>query len=353
MSWLRPAAAAPATQERQRWQRAQHAGRRWAVWGVLLGALLAALANAPAQWLADALHQASAQRLLLADARGSLWTGSAVLVLTGGAGSRDAAALPGRLHWRLRPDWRGLALAAQQDCCINGDLKLHWQPGWGGYTLALAGAGCARPRPAGDRVGVRGDAPTPPALASPHPSPLPPAGEGELPRAGEGELPRAGAGELPPAIEGERPDCAEPGVIGHWPAAWLAGLGTPWNTLQLGGLLQLASPGLRLQSVQGRLRLDGALALELQGMSSRLSPLPVLGSYRLGLQSQPAGGESATLRLDTLDGALRLSGSGQWTGARLRFRGDAQAADGQAAALANLLNIIGRRQGALSIISIG
>ena len=371
MSWLRPAATAtaPTTQERQRWQRAQHAGRRWAVWGVLLGALGAALANAPAQWLADALHQASAQRLLLADARGSLWTGSAVLVLTGGAGSRDAAALPGRLQWRLRPDWRGLALAAQQDCCINGDLKLHWQPGWGGYTLALAGAGCARPRPAGDRVGVRGDAPIPPALASPHPSPRPPAGEGELPpagkvelpRAGEGELPQAGAGELPQAGEGElpragageRPDCAEPGVIGHWPAAWLAGLGTPWNTLQLGGLLQLASPGLRLQSVQGRLRLDGALALELQGMSSRLSPLPVLGSYRLGLQSQPAGGESATLRLDTLDGALRLSGSGQWTGARLRFRGDAQAADGQAAALANLLNIIGRRQGALSIISIG
>ena len=313
MNWLRPAAGAagPATQERQRWQRDQHAGRRWAVWGVLLGALLAALANAPAQWLADALHQASAQRLLLADARGSLWTGSAVLVLTGGAGSRDASALPGRLHWRLRPDWRGLALAARQDCCINGDLTVHWQPGWGGYTLVLAEVGCSLPRPSGERVGV--------------------------PRAGQ-------AG---------KPDCAVPGVIGHWPAAWLAGLGTPWNTLQLGGLLQLASPGLRLQSVQGRLRLDGALALELQGVSSRLSPLPVLGSYRLGLQGQPAGGESATLQLDTLDGALRLSGSGQWTGARLRFRGEAQAADGQAAALANLLNIIGRRQGALSVISIG
>ena len=304
MSWLRPAAAAPAaaTQERQRWQRAQHAGRRWAVWGVLLGTLLAGVANAPAQWLADALHQASAQRLLLADARGSLWTGSAVLVLTGGDGSRDASALPGRLHWRLRPDWRGLALAAQQDCCINGNLNLHWQPGWGGYTLALAGAGCLRPRPSGQQV---------------------------------------------------EPDCAESALIGHWPAAWLAGLGTPWNTLQLGGRLHLASPGLRLQSVQGRLSLHGALALELQGVSSRLSPLPVLGSYRLGLQGQPAGGESATLQLDTLDGALRLSGSGQWTGGRLRFRGQAQAAEGQAAALANLLNIIGRRQGALSVISIG
>ena len=314
MSWLRPAAATgPATPESQRWQRAQHAGRRWAVWGVLLGALLAGVANAPAQWLADALQQASAQRLLLADARGSLWTGSAVLVLTGGAGSRDASALPGRLHWRLRPDWRGLALAAQQDCCINGDLNLHWQPGWGGYTLALAGAGCSRPLPHAAAEGLR----------------------------------LSGAGE------GEPPDCAGPGVIGHWPAAWLAGLGTPWNTLQLGGLLQLASPGLRLQSVQGRLQLHGALALELQNVSSRLSPLPVLGSYRLGLQGQPAGGEAATLQLDTLDGALRLSGNGQWTGAGLRFRGQAQAADGQGAALANLLNIIGQRQGALSVISIG
>ena len=314
MSWLRPAAATgPATPESQRWQRAQHAGRRWAVWGVLLGALLAGVANAPAQWLADAMQQASAQRLLLADARGSLWTGSAVLVLTGGAGSRDASALPGRLHWRLRPDWRGLALAAQQDCCINGDLNLHWQPGWGGYTLALAGAGCSRPLPHAAAEGLR----------------------------------LSGAGE------GEPPDCAGPGVIGHWPAAWLAGLGTPWNTLQLGGLLQLASPGLRLQSVQGRLQLHGALALELQNVSSRLSPLPVLGSYRLGLQGQPAGGEAATLQLDTLDGALRLSGNGQWTGAGLRFRGQAQAADGQGAALANLLNIIGQRQGALSVISIG
>ena len=284
--------------ERQRWQRQQHAGRRWAVWGVALGGLAGLVANAPAQWLADGLHQASAQRLLLAEARGSLWNGSAVLVLTGGAGSHDAAALPGRLHWQLRPDWRGLQLTARQDCCINGELGLHWQPGWSGYTLALAPTGSA---------------------------------------------PVTGAAATPVAAS----------VIGHWPAAWLAGLGTPWNTLQLGGLLQLASPGLRLQSVQGRLQLDGALSLELLGVSSRLSPLPTLGSYRLDLARQASAGQPATLKLDTLDGALRLSGTGIWTGTGLRFRGEAQAAEGQAAALSNLLNIIGRRQGALSVISIG
>ena len=293
--------------ERQRWQRQQHAGRRWAAWGVALGGLAGLVANAPAQWLADGLHQASAQRLLLADARGSLWNGSAVLVLTGGAGSQGASALPGRLQWQLRPDWRGLRLTARQDCCINGDLALHWQPGWGGYTLALDRAAAAVP---GGAAGQTGSA-------------------------------------VPPS-----PSVAET-VIGHWPAAWLAGLGTPWNTLQLGGLMQLASPALRLQSVQGRLRLDGALSMDLLGVSSRLSSLPALGSYRLDLAGQAAAGDAATLQLRTLDGALRLSGSGSWTGTGLRFRGEAQAAEGQAPALANLLNIIGRRQGALSVISIG
>ena len=62
---------------------------------------------------------------------------------------------------------------------------------------------------------------------------------------------------------------------------------------------------------------------------------------------------AAALNLSTLEGALRLTGEGQWTGAGLRFRGDAQAAEGNEAALNNLLNIIGRRQGARSVISIG
>ena len=285
--------------ETERWQRAQRAGRRFAAWGAALGLLAGAALFAPAQWLADGLQQASDGRLLLAQARGSLWDGSAVLVLTGGAGSRDAAVLPGRLQWQLRPHWQGLRLLARQDCCLNGDLQVLLQPGWGGYALVLG---------------------TAPAVAA----------------------------NAQPAVAGVTQT-----VIGHWPAAWLVGLGTPWNTLQLGGLLQLASPGFTLQSVQGRLRLQGALALELRGVSSRVSTLPTLGSYRLSLQGPGAAGEAATLQLLTLDGALRLSGSGQWAGSKLRFRGDAQAAEGQAPALANLLNIIGRRQGALSVISIG
>lgn len=292
------AAAAPGT-DAGRWRRAQRAGRRWGLWGAVLGVAIGAVLQAPAQWLADGLHRATDARLLLAEARGSLWNGSAVLVLTGGAGSRDAAALPGRLHWQLRPNWRGLQLSAQQACCLPGDLRLLWQPGWGSYTVTL-GNGAAATVPAA------------PGAAGP----------------------------------------AKP-VIGHWPAAWLTGLGTPWNTLQLGGQLQLSSPGLQLQSVAGRLRLDGSLTLALQDVSSRLSTLPSLGSYRLQVQGAGRAGEATTLQLSTSDGALRLSGSGQWTGARLRFVGEARAAEGQESALSNLLNIIGRRQGALSVISIG
>ena len=122
---------------------------------------------------------------------------------------------------------------------------------------------------------------------------------------------------------------------------------------QPSGSLQLSSTGLKVQSVQGRWRFDGQAVLELGSMASRLSTLPVLGSYRLQLQGDVAGGESARVQLSTISGALQLSGSGQWAASRLRFNGQAAAAEGSEAALSNLLNIIGRRKGALSLISIG
>jgi general secretion pathway protein N len=299
MSLARPQRGTPA--DTDRWQRALRAGRRWATWGAALGLVGGLVTQAPAQWLASGLHSATGGRLLLAEARGSLWNGSAVLVLTGGSDSRDASALPGRLQWQLRPGWGVLRLRADQDCCLPGGLQLTLHPGWGGFALVLADA-------------------TQPAKPGTSPSAAP-----------------AGAAR----------------TLGQWPANWLAGLGTPWNTLQLGGQLQLASTGLRLQSTAGQLRLAGDLQLQLRGASSRLSALPVLGSYQLLLQGSDQGDAPTTLRLSSQDGPLRLNGEGQWTGARLRFRGTAQATDGQDDALANLLNIIGRRQGALSVISIG
>lgn len=272
------------TYTRQSWERARAGSVRWAVAGAVLGALIGVVAFAPASWLARAVASASGERLLLGDARGTVWSGSAVPVLAGGPGSRDAAALPGRLTWTLA--WRGSALEvrAAQACCLNGTLTLRVSPGLSRWSAAL----------------------------------------------------------VPP-----------PGGIGQWPSAWLGGLGTPWNTLQLGGSLRLQSSGFSVERIADRWRVDGTLDVELVNASSRLSTLETLGSYRLRLVGDPANAGRPTLALTTQDGALQLSGDGSWGPGGVRFRGEARAAPADETALANLLNIIGRRDGARSVISIG
>ena len=77
--------------------------RRLAFVAAVLGLLLALLLFAPARWLAAALGQASGGQVQLVNARGSVWTGQADLLLTGGEGSRTRSALPEGLRWRLRP----------------------------------------------------------------------------------------------------------------------------------------------------------------------------------------------------------------------------------------------------------
>jgi general secretion pathway protein N len=138
----------------------------------------------------------------------------------------------------------------------------------------------------------------------------------------------------------------------RWPAALLAGLGTPWNTLRLEGALELNSPGFTLKRDSGRLQLDGSVVVDAVDMASRLSTLRPLGSYRATLQAAPDG-NTATLNLQTVRGELLLQGEGLWIGGRLRFSGDARAAAGREEPLSNLLNIVGRRQGDRSIITLG
>ena len=271
---------------------------RWALCGATAGALLALLAFVPASWMARELADASAGRLLLADAQGTVWRGHAVLVLTGGADSRDAAALPGRLHWRF--SWHGgaPALRLEQACCFDRPVLLRWRPGLAVTRVELL--------------------------------PLPVEASTSAPTA---------AGAVANAI-------------GHWPVAWLAGLGAPLNTLRLSGSMQLSGQDLSLQIVQSRLVLGGRAELALNQVASRISTLDVLGDYHLSLQGDPQS-QAATLQLRTARGALQLSGEGQWAASKLRFNGQAAAAPGFEPALNNLLNIIGRRQGALSLISIG
>ena len=266
------------------WDKSRGAAARWAVAGGVLGLAGGLLAFAPAAWLAGAIASATHQHLLLADARGTLWSGSAVVVLTGGPGSRDASALPGRLDWTIGIKGLGLELRGRQACCRNGTAALQVKPGCGRVTMALA---------------------------------------------------------------------PSPGWVGQWPTAWLGGLGTPWNTMQMGGSLRLASPGLSVESVQGRWRLAGRADLDLLDVSSRVSTLETLGSYRLNIAADPSGSGASQLTLSTQQGALQLSGNGTMGPGGVRFRGEARAAPGEEAPLANLLNIIGRRDGARSVISIG
>jgi general secretion pathway protein N len=222
--------------------------------------------------------------VLLADARGSVWSGSAVAVLTGGPGSRDASSLPGRIEWTLGLQGLGLALNARHACCLNGTVTLQVRPGFGTLGVTL----------------------------------------------------------VPPS-----------GWVGQWPSAFLGGLGTPWNTLQLGGVVRLVSPALKLESAQGRWVVEGRADMELVSVSSRLTTLETLGSYKLTLTGDAATPGTSQLSLTTQDGALKLSGNGTWGPGGVRFRGEASAAATNEAALSNLLNIIGRRDGAKSVITIG
>jgi len=249
--------------------------------GAVLGLLLALLFWAPATWLAWGVAQVSQQRVVLQSVRGSIWNGSAQLLLSGGEGSRDAQALPGRVQWKIQAEGLSAKLSFHADCCMNGPA--HWVIRTDGTTLHLSTAN--------------------------HSS--------------------------------------------QWPAVLLSGLGAPWNSLQATGQLTLQTEGLALQWAAGRLMLQGQIELQAQQMASRLSTLKPMGSYRIVLRGTPQGSPTPELQLSTTQGPLQLSGQGQWVGARLRFTGEASADEGSETALTNLLNIIGRRQGGKSLLSLG
>lgn len=139
----------------------------------------------------------------------------------------------------------------------------------------------------------------------------------------------------------------------RWPAALLSGLGAPWNTLQAEGQLQLRTENLQLQWADGRLQMQGLAELDAQRMSSRLSTLKPMGSYRVQVRGTPQGSATPQVLLSTLHGPLQLQGQGQWVGNRLHFSGEASADAGTETALSNLLNIIGRRQGTRSLLTLG
>lgn len=251
---------------------------RTALAGALIGIVLGTAAFAPASWLAAAISSASGQQVKLTNPRGSIWQGSSQLALSGGVGSEQAVALPGQIHWKVRPDWAGVRMLVSADCCTPQPLQLQAAAlGFRGLKLVL----------------------------------------------GDGQS--------------------------QWPAGLLAGLGTPWNTVQPQGQLLASSQNLTVEWEQGRMRLKGQIQVDALQVSSRLSTLSPMGSYRITVQ----GGPDPSLQLTTLEGSLQLSGQGQWIAQRLRFNGVASAEPERVEALSNLLNIVGRRDGARSIITVG
>ena len=119
--------------------------------------------------------------------------------------------------------------------------------------------------------------------------------------------------------------------------------------MQPAGSLQLRTENVVWLSNAQTPMAQGVAELTLSQLASPLSTLRPLGTYRLRVQ----GGDTMAVSLATLEGGLQLSGNGQWANGRLKFKGEARAQPALEAALSNLLNILGQRQGAISILELG
>ena len=263
-------------------------GAKWSIAGALIGACFALFSQAPATWLANAISNASQQRIVLQNAQGTVWRGSAIALLTDGSqGSQAPVAkgtpLPTRVHWNFSSGFDSqlmrfvMRARISSACCTNEPLQLTLSFGWQGMRIDLANQ------------------------------------------------------------------------QSQWPAQWLVGLGAPWNTVQPEGSMQLRTENLNWQSKAATTTVQGLAELTLSKLATPLSTLKPLGTYRLRLQ----GGDTMAVSLATLEGGLQLSGAGQWANGRLQFKGEARAQPAFEAALSNLLNILGQRQGAISLMQIG
>lgn len=242
---------------------------RWTLLGIASVAATV-IAAWPAAWVADTVAFRSGGRVLLADAAGTLWRGSATLALSAGSGSQTATVLPGRLQWSIA-FWPLLA----------GSLR------------AVVSHTEAMPTPVAIRV-----APT-------------------------GWHAQTGTLQLP--------------------ASLLEGIGAPFNTLRPDGAMRLDWSALegRFRATEGRpAGVSGRLTLRLDQVSSAVSRVRPLGSYRAEIELSGQGG---MLRVSTIAGPLHLEGSGP-LGKRARFEGTARADADAAEQLAALLSLLGRRE---------
>jgi general secretion pathway protein N len=246
--------------------------RRALPWLVIAALSVAAvmLALLPAAWITPQFARQTHGHVNLVDAEGSLWHGSATLMLAAGSDMSAATLLPGRIEWHTA----------------------FW-PLFTGRVRMIMRHSEAMPDPITVDATPRNATVTPGALAV--------------------------------------------------PASLLAGLGAPFNTLDLQGNVLLSWSDWR--SFDGKA--FGQLTMTLDDVSSRVSLVKPLGSYRVKFQAQ---GTSSTLDLTTIKGPLMLNGNGTVSAASTSFRGTASAAPEQHDNLAGLLNLLGRPSGPDTVV---
>ncbi|MGF6752878.1 type II secretion system protein N [Paraburkholderia sp. GAS42] len=251
------------------WTRRLRAVVPWVLVAVLsnVAVLLVLL---PAAWITPQFAKATHGHVNLVDPAGSLWSGSATLVLAAGDDPSGATLLPGRIEWHTA-FWP----------LLTGRVRMQMR-----QTEAM-------------------------------PDPI------TLDATPRGATMTGGAITVP--------------------ASLLAGLGAPFNTLGLQGDVRLAWTDWRTLGNEA----FGQLNVTLSEMSSRVSLVKPLGSYRVVVQ---AAGASSTVDLSTLKGPLMLEGHGTVQQTHSSFQGTASAAPEQRDNLAGLLNLLGRRTGPDTVV---
>lgn len=246
------------------WMRRLRVALPWLVVAVLSNAIVM-LTLLPAAWITPQFARQTNGHVNLVDPSGSLWHGSATLMLAAGTDMSSATLLPGRIEWRTA----------------------FWPLFIGRVRMTMRHSE-AMPDP------ITVDA-----------------------------TPRSAT--------------VTPGTIAV-PASLLSGLGAPFNTLDLQGDVRLSWSDWRSFNHEA----FGQLTMTLNDVSSRVSLVKPLGSYRVMFQAE---GASSTLNLTTLKGPLMLSGNGTVSAAMTSFHGSASAAPEARDNLAGLLNLLGRPSG--------
>jgi general secretion pathway protein N len=245
--------------------------RRLAPWLALavVSCAITLIAMLPAAWITPQFAQRTQGHVNLIDPAGSLWQGSAALMLAAGSDSSTATLLPGRIEWHTA-FWP----------LVTGRLQMRMK--------------------------------------------------------------QSDAMPDPVTLDATLNGATLSGGTLAVPAALLAGLGAPFNTLDLQGYVSLTWTDWRLFEQKP----FGQLSVTLTDMVSRVSRVKPLGSYKVVFQAE---GDSSTLDLSTLKGPLQLKGHGTIAGAATQFQGEASAAPDQRDNLAGLLNLLGRPTGTGSV----